>query len=42
MGDVYMPAAHAECGVEVDFVCGGCGAESEPRKKRGWPDVKVK
>ena len=34
---MYIPAAQLDDGVEVDFVWGGCGAESEPRKKRGWP-----
>ena len=32
-----MPAAHASFGVLVDFLCGGWGAESEPRKNRGCP-----
>jgi hypothetical protein len=32
-----MPAAHACVGVLVDFLCGGWGAESEPRKNRGCP-----
>lgn len=39
MGEVYIPAAQHEEGVDVDFVCGGWGAESEPRKKRGWPEI---
>lgn len=37
MGDVYTPAAQGESGAAFDLDDGGWGAESEPRKKRGWP-----
>jgi len=37
MGWVYIPAAHPQAGVLVAFLSEGCGAESDPRKKRGCP-----